>query len=368
MPGTRLIFGSFVLDPADRLLLRDGAPIELGGRYLDALLLLAGEPGRLITKDRFHQEVWRGIPVTDEALTQCTRTLRRQLGDDAGAPRYIETVPKHGYRFVAPVDRLEEQAPADPPSPGAPAAPPSPAAQPATLAATPAPLPLALPLPLAAGAGGALAGVAGGLLYGLGASSSVGGATSLFLVMLAVCVGVGGIGGLGVGAGIAAAHRLAGRADWRLAAGGALGGMLVGAVVKLVGLDAFALLFGRRPFQMTGGFEGALLGLAIGAAAWVALARRQSPRRAAATGALAGLLAGVPLALLGTMMGGSLDALTGTLPIPNVSLDPIARLLGEPMFGPRSHVVTTLIEAALFCAAVTAALAFARRLMQEPTP
>ena len=48
-------------------------------------------------------EVWRGIPVTDEALTQCIRTLRKQLGDDAARPRFIETVPKNGYRFVAPV-------------------------------------------------------------------------------------------------------------------------------------------------------------------------------------------------------------------------------------------------------------------------
>jgi len=48
-------------------------------------------------------EVWRGIPVTDEALTQCIRTLRKQLGDDAARPRFIETVPKHGYRFIATV-------------------------------------------------------------------------------------------------------------------------------------------------------------------------------------------------------------------------------------------------------------------------
>ncbi len=355
----RLSFGPFVLDPFDRLLLREGQTVELGGRYFDALLLLAGEQGRLITKDRFHQEVWRGIPVTDEALTQCIRTLRRQLGDDAAAPRYIETVPKHGYRFVAPVERLETLRDATPSAPQLPAARPAPP----IAATTPGPLPLAL----AAGGGGAIAGVAGGLLYGLGASSSVGGATSLFLVMLAVCVGVGGIGGLGVGAGIAAAHRLIGRTDWRLAVGGAIGGMVIGALVKLIGLDAFALLFGRRPFDMTGGGEGALLGLAIGTAAWVALSRRQSPRRAAAIGALAGLVAGLLLALGGQpLMGGSLVFLTSTLPIPNVSLDPIGRMLGEPKFEYRSLFVTTLVEAPLFCAAVTAALAFARRLMQEP--
>ena len=62
-----------------------------------------------MSKDRFLDEVWRGVPVTDEALTQCIKTLRRQLGDDAASPRFIETVPKHGYRFIAPVERVERR-------------------------------------------------------------------------------------------------------------------------------------------------------------------------------------------------------------------------------------------------------------------
>ena len=96
-------FERFVLDPADRQLRRDEAPVELNARYLDALALLVREAGKLVSKDRFLEEVWRGVPVTDEALTQCIKTLRRQLGDDAARPRFIETVPKHGYRFIAPV-------------------------------------------------------------------------------------------------------------------------------------------------------------------------------------------------------------------------------------------------------------------------
>ena len=94
-------FERFVLDPGDRRLMRGGEPVELNGRYFDALALLVREQGRLVSKDRFLDEVWRGVPVTDEALTQCIRTLRRQLGDDAAEPRFIETVPKHGYRFIA---------------------------------------------------------------------------------------------------------------------------------------------------------------------------------------------------------------------------------------------------------------------------
>jgi DNA-binding winged helix-turn-helix (wHTH) protein len=97
-------FDRFELDSADRRLLRDGQPVELSSRYLDALVLMLREPGRLVSKDRFLDEVWRGVPVTDEALTQCIKTLRRLLGDEAARPRFIETVPKHGYRFIAPVD------------------------------------------------------------------------------------------------------------------------------------------------------------------------------------------------------------------------------------------------------------------------
>ena len=104
-------FDRFELDAADRRLLRDGEPLELNSRYLDALSLLLRERGRLVSKDRFLDEVWRGVPVTDEALTQCIKTLRRQLGDDAGRPRFIETVPKHGYRFIGPVEGRERGSP-----------------------------------------------------------------------------------------------------------------------------------------------------------------------------------------------------------------------------------------------------------------
>jgi DNA-binding winged helix-turn-helix (wHTH) protein len=97
-------FERFHLDPRERLLKRDNQAIELNSRYLDALLLLISEPGRLVSKERFLDEVWQGVPVTDEALTQCIKTLRRQLGDDAARPRFIETVPKHGYRFIALVE------------------------------------------------------------------------------------------------------------------------------------------------------------------------------------------------------------------------------------------------------------------------
>jgi len=165
--------------------------VELNARYLDALSLLVSEAGRLVTKDRFLDEVWRGVPVTDEALTQCIRTLRRQLGDDAARPRFIETVPKHGYRFVAPVTNGDRR---DTPS-GAPRA---------SLRET-------LIIAAAGTVGGGIAGFIGGLIYGFaGASQPLApgmGAVSVLLVLLAATILVALIGGAAVSFGIALADR-----------------------------------------------------------------------------------------------------------------------------------------------------------------
>src|ERR1044071_4949565 len=112
MAVRRYQFDNFSLDPAERRLFAGEMPVELNSRYFDALLLLLQHPGTLLSKERFLQEVWQGIPVTDEVLTQCIKTLRRQLGDSATQPRLIETIPKHGYRFIAAVNCVEEKNPA----------------------------------------------------------------------------------------------------------------------------------------------------------------------------------------------------------------------------------------------------------------
>lgn len=102
--GGPFAFGPFVLDPIERRLTRGEETVDVSGRYFDALVLLVAEQGRLVSKDRLHEEVWRGVPVTDEAITQCIRSLRRELDDEAGNPRFIETVPRHGDRFIAAVE------------------------------------------------------------------------------------------------------------------------------------------------------------------------------------------------------------------------------------------------------------------------
>jgi len=172
-------FDRFLLDPQDRRLSRGGAPVDLNARYLDALALLVRERGRLVPKTRFLDEVWRGVPVTDEALTQCIRTLRKALGDEAGRPRFIETVPKHGYRFIAPVEWHDHD--------GGPDIATAPAA-----AAPSSPWQRVLLLWGSGTAGGGAAGVLGGLFYGLaGAPQPAGGdmgAASVLLVLL--CPGI----------------------------------------------------------------------------------------------------------------------------------------------------------------------------------
>src|SRR3954452_4290947 len=338
------VFEQFVLDPGDRQLKRGGDPVELNGRYFDALALLIREQGKLVSKDRFLDEVWRGVPVTDEALTQCVKTLRRQLGDDAARPRFIETVPKHGYRFIAQVDRLDDEGPPI-----------------ARTAATPPAWQGTLLLAIAGTVGGGLSGFIGGLLYGfIGASQPLQpgmGAASVLLVLLCVTMLVALLGGAGVALGIALARR---HGAWVIA-GGAAGGLFVGASFKLLGLDAFTLLVGQSPGEITGALEGFVIGAGTGAGVW--LSRRvASVRASACVGAACGGVAGLAIALLGgRMMLGSLDLLARQVPGSRLRLDKISQLFGEASFGPVTRTVTSVLEGALFAAAVVSAMALAAR-------
>lgn len=349
-------FDRFLLDTGDRQLRRDDVPVELNSRYLDALALLVGAQGKLVSKDQFHDTVWRGVPVTDEALTQCIKTLRRQLGDDAAHPRFIETVPKHGYRFIAPVEGLGDA--------------PVGRAEGESVAEAYPPFGWRRFLLLggAGMVGGGIAGFVGGLFYGFaGASQPLApgmGAVSVLLVLLCLTILLALIGSAGVGFGIAAADVAPGRSHaWRIL-GGALGGLVVGAVVKLLGLDAFALLLGLSPGDVTGAGEGALLGGAVGLGSWWASRApgRVGLRRSVAVAASVCGAAGILIALLGgRMMGGSLDLLARQFPGSRLRLDQIGALFGETGFGPVSQVVTSGLEAAIFGACVVGAMVLARR-------
>ncbi|HKR13401.1 MAG TPA: tetratricopeptide repeat protein [Pyrinomonadaceae bacterium] len=107
---TRLYhFGPFCLDAGERVLLRDGRLVPLPAKALSTLLTLVLSRGQLVEKDVLIQRVWPDEFVEEGNLSQHIFMLRKALGETAGNAKYIETVPRRGYRFVAPVsEHLKE--------------------------------------------------------------------------------------------------------------------------------------------------------------------------------------------------------------------------------------------------------------------
>jgi len=103
-------FGPFQLDPPERLLLCDGQPVSLTPKAFDLLLALVDRSGHLVEKDELLRTVWPGSFVEEGNLAVTISQLRKALNDDRGQHRYIETVSKKGYRFVAEVKRLDDSA------------------------------------------------------------------------------------------------------------------------------------------------------------------------------------------------------------------------------------------------------------------
>ncbi len=108
----RFRFDEFVLSRRQRLLLHNGSPVPLIPKYFDLLVLLVERRHEAVSKDTIFAAVWSDVIVSDGALAQAVRTLRRTLGDNPREPRYIRTVSRHGYQFVHP--GLIEEPDADP--------------------------------------------------------------------------------------------------------------------------------------------------------------------------------------------------------------------------------------------------------------
>src|SRR5215470_16011856 len=96
-------FGDFCLDPAERLLLRNGDSLSLSPKVFDALVLLVENAGHLVEKDEFMRRLWPETFVGDDTLSQNISLLRKALANGTGGPEWIVTVPRRGYRFIAPV-------------------------------------------------------------------------------------------------------------------------------------------------------------------------------------------------------------------------------------------------------------------------
>jgi DNA-binding winged helix-turn-helix (wHTH) protein/tetratricopeptide (TPR) repeat protein len=97
-------FGPFEFDAAGYRLLHGNRAVPLSPKVLDLLKLLVAHPSELVTKEAILRELWPDVAVTDNAVTQVVSELRHGLQDDSSSPRYIQTVPRRGYRFVAAVD------------------------------------------------------------------------------------------------------------------------------------------------------------------------------------------------------------------------------------------------------------------------
>ena len=100
-------FEPFVLSPDRQLLSRDGVPVRIGSRALDILAALVERPGEVVSKRDLMGRAWPDAVVEEENLKVNMVALRRVLGDEAGAARYIATVTGRGYRFIAPVQTVE---------------------------------------------------------------------------------------------------------------------------------------------------------------------------------------------------------------------------------------------------------------------
>jgi TolB-like protein len=111
-------FGEFRLDACRRVLsvAADGARITVAPKVFDAAFYLVQRAGELIPKDRMLADLWPGVVVEENSLTQLISELRHAFGEARGDNRYIVTVPRRGYQFVAEVKRVSI-APASPPVP-----------------------------------------------------------------------------------------------------------------------------------------------------------------------------------------------------------------------------------------------------------
>ncbi len=456
----RYRFHDFILSPRRRLLLRAGREQALIPRYFDLLVFLVQHRHEAVHRRDIFDRVWSDVVVSDSALSQAVRTIRRTLGDDSREPRYIATVSRHGYRFVC-VEVVEEpddgDAASTAASPGLTPAPPiveavapsqSDAFEPllAVVAAAPAsaadeeqqreaaellhtlgtaealrrlgtrthhaaaraalrdtrwetpgagPVPiLGAPSPFAttralvalrlrraarvaaarwagasagAGVAGGVGGAIGGLLLSLAPSS---GAPLAVVPVLAVLGGgCGAFGGAGVGAGLAIGESVArSRRALVLLASGAVGGGLAGLAAQWLGRWGLAALVGLH-VDIGGGLDGLALGAAAGlgyaAATGPTLGGLPTPHgrdRLNAAGAvgLACGLAALALTLAGRpLVGGTLHAIAAAAQGSQMLLTPLARLIGEPDFGPVTSALIGTGEGVLFGAGL--ALGLTRR-------
>ncbi|MGE5358910.1 MAG: winged helix-turn-helix domain-containing tetratricopeptide repeat protein [Bacteroidales bacterium] len=106
-------FDDFTLHPAERQLQRNGADITLRPKAFDTLVCLVRQHGHAVSKAELLDAVWPETNVSEAVLTHCIAEVRQALSDERGRPRFVKTMSRHGYKFIAPVEIGEAAEPAD---------------------------------------------------------------------------------------------------------------------------------------------------------------------------------------------------------------------------------------------------------------
>ncbi len=104
-------FNGFRLEGMQRRLLYRGQPVPLKGKILDLLLFLVEMRGQLVLKEDLMKKIWPDAIVEENNITVSMSILRKTLGEDRYRPKFIETVPRQGYRFIAEVTEVSPERP-----------------------------------------------------------------------------------------------------------------------------------------------------------------------------------------------------------------------------------------------------------------
>ena len=106
-PAGSFNVGGWLIVPSLNRLSKGGETVQIELKLMEVLVHLVGRAGELVSKRELIDAVWKVEVISDGTLTRAIALLRKALGDDARNPRFIETIPKRGYRFIAPVESLD---------------------------------------------------------------------------------------------------------------------------------------------------------------------------------------------------------------------------------------------------------------------
>ena len=357
-------FGPFVLTEATRSLFDETRRVDLPPRYFDLLVFLIDRRERVVTKDDLYEGIWTDEIVTEGAIAQGVRFLRRALGDDARAPRFIRTVAKFGYQWIGvlrdpsaatptttvpdpsavpPILTVDESAPTEISSTGE------------IRAAFRLALDRYASASLGSAIGGALAGSLGALL--LVYSSQARNPARVVLVLALLGFAIGGLGGVGVGFGLSFAESLVRRSRALVLsiAGGVSGGFVGGLAHAAFGATLGAL-FGRAPLEFGGAYEGVWIGAFVGVGyglstrdlVLAAPRERGRARVVLTTAVFAAIGAALGSALGATFSASSVDAIAAMFRGSELSLSALGSWMGEPGFGRLSRIALSAYEGLFF--------------------